>query len=174
MGAVHEKQDLFLDVLRFPDVQFFEVEGIFGRILADLVFIQERLLITILVEFIVVVVFKGTIEFLENQVEGMLLSYEGLSFWQVSIAYDLERKLLALLQDLISLELDFLVVNLFKLKLLVILVLIKLDQWFKISIVIVLIGVQDVLCILIIDYNSRLILHLGVNELLIEALGSLP
>ena len=53
---------------------------------------------------------------------------------------------MTLLHDLVSLELDFFVVNLLKLKLCIILILIKLYQWLKItSIIVIFIGIYDVI-----------------------------
>lgn len=122
---------------------------------------------------VVVVVLQGAVQLVENEIERLLLADKSLLFGQIWIAYDLERELLTLLHDLVSLELDFFVVDLFELELSVVLVLIELDQRLEVAVVFVLVRVDDVVRIVVVDHDSRLVVDLTVYELLAEALGHL-
>ena len=81
--AVHQQQNLFLDVLGLPHVQFFEVEGVFGRVFADLVLLQKQRLVIILMVLVILIVSQSAIQLLEYQVERGLLAHKGLRFRQV-------------------------------------------------------------------------------------------
>lgn len=68
---------------------------------------------------IVVEVPDGRVEFLEDQVEGLLPADVGLRLWQVAITYYFEWEFVTFLQDVSALHLDFFVVQFFGLELVV-------------------------------------------------------
>ena len=61
-------------------MQLLQVEGVVGRVLVDLVLIQKQLLIIILVVLVILIIFKCTVQLLEDQVERGLLAHESLRF----------------------------------------------------------------------------------------------
>ena len=56
---MYQHEDLLLDVLGLPDVQLLKVKGIFLRLLADLVLLNEELLVLVLMVSVVVEVLQG-------------------------------------------------------------------------------------------------------------------
>lgn len=61
-------------------MKLLKVEDIVVRLLANLILLEEELLVLVLVVSVIVEILEGCVQFLEDQVESLLPCHVGLSF----------------------------------------------------------------------------------------------
>ena len=143
-------------------MQLLKIKCVGWRLITYFVLVKEQRLVIILVVLVIAIILKRAVQLVKDKIEGCLSSHKSLCLWKIRITNDSKRELFTLLQNIIPLNFNLLVIQLFGLEFSDIFIIIQMNKWLKVTIFLILIGINYIISTGVVYHQSRLIVHLTI------------